>query len=322
MVVDGQSIMITGGTGSFGRAFARELLANHNPRKVCIFSRDEWKQWEMQTSEACFRSDKVRFFLGDVRDGARLRRALQDVDIVVHAAALKQVPAAEYNPCECVKTNVIGAMNLIEAAIDAGVQRVVGLSTDKAVNPVNLYGATKLCADKLLVAGNAYVGKRGYPRFSVVRYGNVLGSRGSVVARWKELAAKGVTSIPVTHREMTRFWLSLEGAVQAVLRALGEMKGGEIFVPKCASMKLVDLAEAIAPGVPLEITGVRPGEKLHEVLISGDEAAHTGGFPGHYVVWPHHAQVSGQLVESEWSYASNTNLHWLSAAELNALGNN
>lgn len=270
-----KTVLITGGTGSFGSMFARLLLKESKAAKVIIFSRDEWKQWQMREQDPLFRDPRVRFFLGDIRDEDRLHRAFRDVQIVIHAAALKQVPAAEYNPTEFVKTNVLGAMNITSAAIDCGVEKVIALSTDKAVNPLNLYGATKLCSDKLFIAANAYVGKKGYPHFSVVRYGNVLGSRGSLLPFWKELLKEGKKSLPITDPRMTRFWISLEGACRFVAHISKVMQGAEIFVPKSVSVYIKDLAEALHPGVKLDIVGIRPGEKLNEVLISHDEARTT-----------------------------------------------
>ncbi len=282
----GKNILITGGTGSFGKACAYYLLKNDLCNKVIIFSRDEWKQWQMQQSSSIFSGPKVRYFLGDIRDRERLERAFCDVNIVIHAAALKQVPAAEYNPSEFVKTNVNGAMNIIDAAIDAGVETVIGLSTDKAVNPVNLYGATKLCSDKLLVSGNAYVGKKGRPTFSVVRYGNVLGSRGSLIPHWQELLNKGKKALPITDKRMTRFWITLREAVEFVLACVPVAVGGEIFIPKSPSVQIVDLAKALAPEASLEVTGIRPGEKLHELLVSQDEARETFESENRFTVAP------------------------------------
>lgn len=296
MVLTHKSILITGGTGSFGRAFIRRALAL-NPKKIIVFSRDEWKQWEMQRE---FNDPRLRFFLGDVRDRDRLVRAFDEVDIVIHAAALKQVPAAEYNPSEFIKTNVDGAMHVIDAAINCSVKKVIALSTDKAVNPVNLYGATKLCSDKLFLAAKSYVGKKGHPTFAIVRYGNVLGSRGSAIPLWKNLASKNLP-IPITDERMTRFWITLDQAVNTVLTALQEMEGGEIFVPKIPSTRIVDLAKAIAPNTPQEITGIRPGEKLHELLISSEEASKTLETPTQYIVG-RKSNLSADFV-----YASNNN---------------
>lgn len=326
-----KNVLITGGTGSFGRAFAKHLLEEDVCNKVIIFSRDEWKQWEMRESDPIFSHPKARFFLGDVRDKPRLERAFNEVHYIVHAAALKQVPAAEYNPSEFVKTNVFGGMNVIDAAIECGVEKVIALSTDKAVNPVNLYGATKLCSDKLFVAGNSYVGARGYPKFSVVRYGNVLGSRGSLIPIWKKLLAEGASSLPITDERMTRFWITLAEAISFVKFCFLQMHGGEIFVPKIPSMKIVDLAKALAPHIPLKHMGIREGEKVHELMISTEDAQHTFEFEKYYSIVPeiylkHPAFVAkykeGALKEkmSEgFCYASNTNSQWLTAENLNSL---
>lgn len=281
-----KNVLITGGTGSFGQQCAAYLLKNNLCNKVIIFSRDELKQWQMRQDSPLFDHPKIRYFLGDVRDKDRLERAFHDVHVVIHAAALKQVPAAEYNPSEFVKTNVTGAMNVIDAAIDAGVEKVIALSTDKAVNPVNLYGATKLCSDKLFISGNSYVGKRGFPTFSVVRYGNVLGSRGSLLPRWQALLNKGAKTLPITHADMTRFWISLTDAVQFVITCSPKAVGGEIFIPKIPSVNIVDLAKAFAPMVTHEFCGIRPGEKVHELLISQDDARQTFELDDCYVVAP------------------------------------
>ncbi len=319
MRLDGQIVLITGGTGSFGQKFIETALRDHNPRKVIVFSRDELKQFEMQQTPR-FQDDRLRFFLGDVRDPDRLHRAFRGVDLVIHAAALKQVPAAEYNPFEVIKTNVFGAQNLIDAAIDCGVKRVVALSTDKAANPINLYGASKLCSDKLFIAGNAYTG--GGTRFSVVRYGNVLGSRGSVLPLFLKQRETGVVTI--TDPRMTRFWITLEQGVQFVLRAVETMLGGELYVPKIPSMTMQAMASALAPHCRQEIVGIRPGEKLHEVMIPEDEAHRTLDCGGYYVVQPSFGSWSdnavahhhGILVPPGFRYASDTNSQWLSAAEL------
>jgi UDP-N-acetylglucosamine 4,6-dehydratase len=321
--LDGTSILVTGGTGSFGQAFARHVLSSTKVGRLIIFSRDEWKQWEMRESDPLFRQPNVRYFLGDVRDEKRLKLALQDVHYVVHAAALKQVPAAEYNPTEFIKTNIEGAMNLTTAAMECGVEKVVGLSSDKAVNPINLYGATKLCSDKLLIAANSYVGKKGFPKFSVVRYGNVLGSRGSLLPFWKSLVEKGKKALPITEKAMTRFWLTLDQSVDFVLMALQEQHGGEIFVPKCPSVHITDLAAILYPNMPLEVVGVRPGEKIHEILISQDDAKNTYEFATHYRIapaFPFHKRedlekaLKGSLgpVADTFSLASNTNPQFLS----------
>ncbi|MCE5294706.1 MAG: UDP-N-acetylglucosamine 4,6-dehydratase (inverting) [Chlamydiales bacterium] len=314
-----KNILITGGTGSFGKACAYHLLSRDLCNKVIIFSRDEWKQWQMQQSTPVFSHPKIRYFLGDVRDKERLARAFTDVDIVIHAAALKQVPAAEYNPGEFVKTNVNGAMNIIDAAIDMGVQKVLALSTDKAVNPVNLYGATKLCSDKLFITGNAYVGKSGLPTFSVVRYGNVLGSRGSLIPHWKSLIAQGATSLPITDVRMTRFWITLSQAVEFVLQCIQESVGGEIFIPKSPSVKIVDLARALAPDATFELCGIRPGEKLHELLVSQDDARQTFESLNRYTMTPlgssrafsHYSQLADshkvKKTSDDFMLASNVN---------------
>ena len=323
-----KNVLITGGTGSFGRTFAKKLLEEDECNKVIIFSRDEWKQWEMQQSEPIYRHPKIRFFLGDVRDLPRLNRAFHEVHFVIHAAALKQVPAAEYNPSEFIKTNVNGAMNVIDAAIQCGVEKVIALSTDKAVNPINLYGATKLCSDKLFVAGNAYVGARGYPKLSVVRYGNVANSRGSIVPFWHKLIAEGATSLPITDNRMTRFWITLEQSVEFVTQCFAEMRGAEIFVSKIPSIHVTDLAKAMAPNLPHTITGIRAGEKLHEVMVSIEDARHTLEYENHYIIVPethsHDPQLMAKFIANRpgkptpegFSYASDTNTKWLSTEEL------
>jgi UDP-N-acetylglucosamine 4,6-dehydratase len=315
-IFDGKATLVTGGTGSFGKLFVGTLLEKTKARKVIVFSRDELKQYEMQQ---VFRDEgRLRYFIGDVRDYQRLYRAFQGVDFVIHAAALKQVPAAEYNPFEAVKTNISGAQNVIEAAIDQRVQRVLALSTDKACSPINLYGATKLVSDKLFVAGNAYAGGT-ETRFSVVRYGNVVGSRGSVVPLFMRLAASGV--LPITDERMTRFWITLEQGVTFVMDSLERMHGGELFVPKIPSMRLVDLAHAVAPEARLEVVGIRPGEKLHEEMISAPDSRRTLDLGRYYVIqpdmewWP--AQhVDGAAVPDGFSYASDTNSEWLSVDQL------
>lgn len=315
---DGRTILITGGTGSFGQKLCAFILSHYRPRRLIVFSRDELKQYDMQQrfGQACHPS--LRFFIGDVRDAARLELAMRDVDFVVHAAALKQVPTAEYNPFECIRTNVHGAQNVVEAAMRTGVQRVIALSTDKAVNPINLYGASKLASDKIFVAANNVSG-RGGTRFSVVRYGNVVGSRGSIVPLFRRLQAEGAGSVPITDARMTRFWITLEQGAVFVLCSLARMQGGEIFVPKIPSMRISDLAHALVPGVQQETIGIRPGEKLHEVLIGEDDARNTIGLPDHYVVEPAFAywsrspdlEQSGSIVESGFRYASDTNGEWL-----------
>ena len=280
MIVDDKTILVTGGTGSFGQKFVELLLKTQRPRAIRIYSRDEWKQVQMQ---ARFDDSRLRFLIGDVRDRNRLYRALNGVDILIHAAALKQVPVAEYNPIEAVRTNIEGAVNVIDGAIDNGVPKVMALSTDKAVHPVNLYGATKLVAEKLLIQANSYSGPR-ETRFSVVRYGNVVGSRGSVVPVFREQSKGG--ALTITDERMTRFWITQEEAVRFILRCVDSMVGGEIFVPKIPSMRVTDLAEAIAPGAKRKVTGIRPGEKLHEVLLTEEEAVHAREFDDHFVIEP------------------------------------
>lgn len=316
-----KSILITGGTGSFGNTFVPMTLAKYNPRRLIIYSRDEMKQWDMAKK---FQGDpRVRFFIGDVRDRERLYRALDGVDYVVHAAATKIVPTAEYNPFECVKTNINGAMNLIDACIDKGIKRVVALSTDKASSPVNLYGATKLASDKLFVAGNSYAGSHG-TRFAVVRYGNVMGSRGSVIPFFMSIRDKGV--LPVTDERMTRFMISLEQGVELVWHAFDDMEGGEIYVKKIPSMKVTDLAAAVAPKARIEIVGIRPGEKLHEQMISPEDSFYTYEYPEHYKILPaiHNWDASaerikdGTKVVEGFDYSSDNNPEWMSTADLQA----
>ena len=320
MFLDDKTILVTGGTGSFGRKFIEIALRRHKPRRVIVFSRDELKQHEMSSQYA---DPRLRFFVGDVRDPGRLRRAFEaSVDLVVHAAALKQVPACEYNPFEAIKTNVLGAQNIIDAAIDCGVPKVVALSTDKAVNPINLYGATKLCAEKLFVQGNTYAGSRS-TRFGCVRYGNVLGSRGSVVPLFLEQRRQG--RITVTDSRMTRFWLTLEQGVEFVIRCTELMQGGEIFVPRIPSMKIMDLVEAIAPGCEVTFSGIRPGEKLNEVLISQDEARHAIAFEDMFVIYPEMAwwgetkRAEGKNLPADFAFTSDANEQWLSIGELRRL---
>jgi len=326
-----KSILITGGSGSFGQAMARRFIAENKCRKVIILSRDEWKQWQMRQSDPIFNHPKMRYFLGDVRDKERLIRAFNEVHYVVHAAALKQVPAAEYNPTEFIKTNVLGAMNVIDAAIETGVEKVIALSTDKAVNPINLYGATKLCSDKLFIAGNSYVGARGYPKFSVVRYGNVSESRGSIIPLWKKMIQEGAKELPVTDKRMTRFWITLEQSVDFVLQSFIGMRSGEIFVPKIPSIHITDLAEALGPSLPHKITGIRDGEKLHELMISADDARHTIEMDNHYIIIPesytHDLHLlakfldgrEGKFTPEGFAYASNTNSEWLNADQLKTM---
>ncbi|BBB49437.1 UDP-N-acetylglucosamine 4,6-dehydratase (inverting) [Pelolinea submarina] len=314
-------ILVTGGTGSFGKKFIEVMLKEYQPAKLIVFSRDEQKQHEMR--QAGFDHPNLRYFIGDIRDAARLRRAFEGVDFVVHAAALKQVPACEYNPMEAVKTNILGSSNVIDAALDAGVERVIALSTDKAVNPINLYGATKLAAEKLFVQSNAYAGGRA-SRFACVRYGNVVGSRGSVVPVFLRQREEG--AITITDERMTRFWITLEQGVRFVIRCLEEMHGGEVFVPKIPSMKVIDLARVVAPEAKINVIGIRPGEKLHEVLISEDEARTVVELDDMYVVQPAEAlwfgrdwEKQGKAINDEFRYASNNNTEWLSADEIGGI---
>jgi UDP-N-acetylglucosamine 4,6-dehydratase len=326
-----QVILITGGTGSFGRRFIETVLTRYRPRKLIVYSRDELKQSEMQTElrERFSPEDyaRMRFFLGDVRDRSRLTLALRGVDIVIHAAALKQVPAAEYNPSECIQTNVVGAENVVWASLTNRVKQVVALSTDKACNPVNLYGATKLASDKTFVAANNLSGDIG-ARFSVVRYGNVVGSRGSVVPLYRRLLAQGATSLPVTDARMTRFWITLDQGVEFVLSSLEMMRGGEILVPKIPSMTVTDLARAMAPEAEIRLVGIRPGEKLHETMVGADDSRQTLEMADRYIIEPAFVEYSrrafGQadgasLVEEGFAYASDSNDDWLTAEGLRAL---
>jgi UDP-N-acetylglucosamine 4,6-dehydratase (inverting) len=315
------SILITGGTGSFGNTFVPMTLAKYDPRRLVIFSRDEMKQWEM--ARLYGKDDRVRFFIGDVRDKDRLARAMDGIDCVVHAAATKIVPTAEYNPFECVKTNILGAMNVIDTCIDRKISRVVALSTDKASSPINLYGATKLASDKLFVAGNSYSG-RNKTRFAVVRYGNVMGSRGSVIPFFLSVAKDGV--LPITDKRMTRFMITLEQAVELVWRALDDMVGGEIYVKKIPSMTITQIAEAVAPGARQEMVGIRPGEKLHEQMIGFEDAPHTYEYSSYYKILPAIHQWSddparigdGNKVASDFVYRSDNNPEWMSVEALRA----
>ncbi len=320
-----KSILITGGTGSFGKQYLRTILSRYEPKRLIVYSRDELKQFEMQQE---FNQSCMRYFLGDVRDRNRLVQAMNGVDYVIHAAALKQVPAAEYNPMECVKTNIHGAENVIQASIECNVKKIIALSTDKAANPINLYGATKLASDKMFVAANNVAG--GHPTmFSVVRYGNVVGSRGSVVPFFDKLIKNGAKKIPITHAEMTRFWITLQQGVDFVLKNFERMKGGEIFVPKIPSMRVVDLASAMAPDLEQEIIGIRPGEKLHEVMCPKDDNHLTLEFDDHYVIAPsitfsgrdndftvNAINEKGTPVEAGFEYSSGNNPHFLSIDEL------
>lgn len=316
-------VLVTGGTGSFGKKFIEVMMSEYHPARLIVYSRDELKQHEMRM--AGFNHPNLRYFIGDVRDLERLRRAFNGVDLVVHAAALKQVPACEYNPMEAVKTNILGSSNVVDAALDAGVKKVLALSTDKAVNPINLYGATKLAAEKLLIQSNAYAGGR-TTRFSCVRYGNVVGSRGSVVPLFIQQREKG--EITLTDDRMTRFWISLEQGVRFVIRCIENMQGGEVFVPKIPSMKMTDLAKAIAPGAQIRYIGIRPGEKLHEVLISEDEARSTVELADMFVVQPQAAlwfgydwSEKGTPLAEGFHYASDNNTEWLTVADIQAMVN-
>lgn len=324
---DGKSILVTGGTGSFGHHFIKTVLERYRPQKLIVFSRDELKQYEMQQE---FNDPVMRYFIGDVRDVDRLKQAMRGVEVVVHAAALKQIPAAEYNPMEVIKTNIHGAQNVIEAAIANEVEHVIALSTDKAANPINLYGATKLASDKLFVAANNIAGGH-RTRFAVVRYGNVVGSRGSVVPLFRRLLAEGATELPITDPRATRFWITLQQGVDFVLECFGRMRGGELFVPKIPSIRVVDLAEAMAPGVKIRIVGIRPGEKLHEIMCSRDDAHLTLEFERHYVIKPaitffqpvdYTADPTGQEgrpVPDGFEYGSASNPHFLTVEELRAM---
>jgi len=323
--LDGLSILVTGGSGSFGKHFVKCVLERYNPRKLIVYSRDELKQSEFQQEllELYGREHMrpMRFFIGDVRDRARLTLALREVDIVIHAAALKQVPTAEYNPSECIQTNIMGAEHVVWASLSNQVKKVIALSTDKACNPINLYGATKLASDKIFGAANNLSGNIG-TRFSVVRYGNVVGSRGSVIPLFRRLIDQGATALPITDERMTRFWITLDQGVSFVLSCLGLMRGGEIFVPKIPSMKVTDLAEAMAPGLPTRVVGVRPGEKLHEMMISADDARNTVDLGDRYSIEPVLAEFERQeagdrtAVAEDFSYASNSNSEWLGRDDL------
>ncbi len=322
---DNKSILITGGTGSFGKKYIKTLLNRYHPKRLIVFSRDELKQFEMQQE---YNAPCMRYFIGDVRDQDRLKQAMEDVDYVIHAAALKQVPAAEYNPMECIKTNIYGAENVIKAAIANEVEKVIALSTDKAANPINLYGATKLASDKLFVAANNTVGSK-RTRFSVVRYGNVVGSRGSVVPFFKRIMQEGGQEIPITHEEMTRFWITLQDGVDFVLTNFARMKGGEIFVPKIPSVRITDLAKAYAPKLKTKIIGIRPGEKLHEIMCPSDDSHLTIEFDDHYVISPTIQFIGedvcyyenllyekGKSVDIGYEYNSGNNPHFLNVNEI------
>lgn len=322
-MLNNKTILITGGTGSFGHQFVSYVLEHYEPKKVIIYSRDEYKQFVMQNEYKNHpQADKLRFFIGDVRDKDRLYRAFDGVDYVVHAAALKQVPACEYNPMEAVKTNINGAMNVVDAALDCGVKRVVALSTDKSVNPINLYGGTKLVSDKLFIAANAYAGFKDV-NFSVVRYGNVAGSRGSVIPFFRNIIENGGTALPITDYRMTRFWISLEEGVQLVIKALAEAKGGETFISKIPSFKITDLAQAMLPGCEMPEVGIREGEKLHEVMVTREDSMMTYEYDKHFIIYPHFEWwdtnriiAGGKKVEQGFEYSSGSNTEWLGVEEL------
>ena len=323
-MLNNKTILITGGTGSFGKAFTRYVLTHYDPRKIIIYSRDEFKQFLMQGEFQEYK-DKIRFFIGDVRDKERLVRALEGVDYVVPAAALKQVPACEYNPAEAIKTNINGAQNVIDACLDTGVKKVVALSTDKAVNPVNLYGGTKLVSDKLFIAANAYAGNKDIC-FSIVRYGNVAGSRGSVIPKFHDMIKKGCTELTVTDYRMTRFWISLQQGVELVIKALVEATGGETFISKIPSFRITDLAEAMLPGCATKEIGIYPGEKLHEIMITTEDSTTTYEYDKHYIVYPQvrwnskqKINESGKKVPEGFSYSSGNNTEWLDVGQIQEL---
>lgn len=324
MLLDEKTILITGGTGSFGKCFTKYVLTHYNPKKIIIYSRDEFKQFMME-GELKEYADRLRFFIGDVRDKERLTRAFEGVDYVIHAAALKQVPACEYNPNEAIKTNIHGAQNVIDAALDANVKKVVALSTDKAVNPVNLYGGTKLVSDKLFIAANAYAGKKDI-NFSIVRYGNVAGSRGSIIPFFNKIIQNGGNELPITDYRMTRFWISLTQGVELVIKALEEATGGETFISKIPSFKVTDLAEAMLPGCKMPEIGIRPGEKLHEIMVTVEDSPNTYEYDKHFIVYPQviwnekqKINLNGKKVEEGFSYSSGNNREWLSVEDIRNL---
>ena len=323
-MLNNNTILVTGGTGSFCKCFTKYVLTHYNPKKIIIYSRDEFKQW-MMASEFSEYAEKLRFFIGDVRDYERMLRAFEGVDYVIHAAAMKQVPACEYNPNEAIKTNIVGAQNVIDASLNKGVKKVVALSTDKAVNPVNLYGGTKLVSDKLFIAANAYCGDKDL-NFSIVRYGNVAGSRGSIIPLFSKLIKEGATELPVTDLRMTRFWISLEEGVKLVIKALEEAKGGETFISKIPSFRIPDLVEAMAPGMKIKEIGIRPGEKLDEVMVTSEDSMTTYEYDKHFIIYPQmfwqeskRPNPSGKKVEDGFYYSSGNNTEWLSVEELRAL---
>lgn len=320
-MLNNKAILITGGTGSFGKAFTKYVLEHYEPRKIIIYSRDEFKQLMMQNEFKEYK-EKLRFFIGDVRDKERLTRAFEGVDYVIHAAALKQVPACEYNPAEAIKTNIHGAQNVIEAALDTQVKKVVALSTDKAVNPVNLYGGTKLVSDKLFVAANAYAGTKDIS-FSIVRYGNVAGSRGSVIPLFRDIVQNGGKELPITDYRMTRFWISLRQGVELVIKAMEEARGGETFISKIPSFKITDLAEAMYPGYKTREVGIRVGEKLHEIMVTVEDSLNTYEYENHFIVYPQMVwserqkpQPTGKRVPEGFSYSSGNNTEWLSVEQI------
>lgn len=323
-MLNGKTILLTGGTGSFGHQFTDYVFDHYKPKKVIIYSRDEYKQFVMNNEYKEYR-ETLRYFIGDVRDEARLKMAMKGVDYVIHAAALKQVPACEYNPNEAIKTNVNGAMNVITASLEAGVKKVVALSTDKAVNPINLYGGTKLVSDKLFIAANSYSGSNG-TRFAVVRYGNVAGSRGSVIPFFQNIINNGGEELPITDFRMTRFWISLRQGVELVIKALKESKGGETFISKIPSFKITDLAQAMLPGCKMSEVGIREGEKLHEIMVTREDSMHTFEYEKHFIVYPNYnwwAQKNiipgGKLVTPEFEYSSGTNIDWLNVEDIQKL---
>ena len=324
-MLNNKTILVTGGTGSFGKCFTKYVLENYNPKKIIIYSRDEFKQWMMQNEFKEYQ-DKLRFFIGDVRDLARMKRAFVGVDYVIHAAAMKQVPACEYNPNEAIKTNIEGAQNVIEAALDSDtVKKVVALSTDKAVNPVNLYGGTKLVSDKLFIAANAYAGEKDI-NFSIVRYGNVAGSRGSVIPFFNSVIKNGGTELPITDYRMTRFWISLTQGVELVIKALEEANGGETFISKIPSFKITDLAEAMMPGCEKPEVGIREGEKLHEIMVTVEDSMTTYEYDKHFIVYPQMVwnnrqkpNMNGKKVPEGFSYSSDNNTEWLTVEEIREL---
>ena len=323
-MLNNKTILVTGGTGSFGKAFTKYVLENYDPKKIIIYSRDEFKQW-MMANEFKAHADKLRFFIGDVRDKERMMRAFEGVDYVIHAAAMKQVPACEYNPNEAIKTNINGAQNVIDAALDKGVKKVVALSTDKAVNPVNLYGGTKLVSDKLFIAANAYVGNKDV-NFSIVRYGNVAGSRGSIIPLFNSIIQKGGDELPITDYRMTRFWISLREGVELVIKALEEATGGETFISKIPSFKVTDLAQAMLPGCKMPEIGIREGEKLDEIMVTVEDSMTTYEFEKHYIVYPQMTwnnkqkpNPAGKKVPEGFSYSSGNNTEWLSVEDLQKL---